>query len=160
MAEEVKPTEPVQGPPTPPAAAAPSITDQYELGDTALSESVVTPITSPAPEPPPAGEQSAEAPPRDRDEKGRFLPKPPELSQPKHSKYLLRLATDLGVSEEDIASSSTEHLEELVYHLNRQHQAGQRDLQRQEAMERKDRSALTVEPPEVGMPMIVSAPSE
>jgi hypothetical protein len=84
-----------------------NLLDAYEFGE---DESAAA--TSPAATAPEGDGQSR----RERDDKGRFLPKPPAT---KHSPLLLKRAKDLGLSEEDLAEYSPselkDHLRELAW---------------------------------------------
>lgn len=95
--------------------APPTLAEQYELGDVGHdpdADPVETATVTAAP-----GGKAGESP----------SPPPPSpatsaapAARPKHSRITLRQATDLGVPQELVDSSTPEQLDEYVYLLNRQ----------------------------------------
>ncbi len=156
-----------------------SISEQYEFGDTSHDVAVDNPSESPrvseATDPPASEERPDRSPVTTppRDEKGRFQPldsEPVESSSspPTHPPRLVRLALpgrderlfprnervqrqDRGLSDEEISSTPTDRLDDIVYHLNRQalrlsreHQAAATRIQSQD---RKWSADEPTEPP-------------
>lgn len=108
-----------------PSAPAPEVQkgSEYDLDTSIDSELDVTsaPVASeaaPAPKPAPSR-------PRDPDT-GKFV-KPPE-----HSSRTLRMAKDLGLSDEEIAATAPDSLDDIVYHLNKRAMADARAAKRDE----------------------------
>lgn len=104
----------------PEAPAKPlSFVEQYELGDDAEhnAELDLPPQTKSKPAPVEAAEETKSAtPPRGPD--GKFLPKS-ENEAPVLSARLLRLAEDVGLSEDDLEGASKEQVEDMIYAANR-----------------------------------------
>lgn len=88
---------------TPEVAPKPSLSGDYELGD--VGYDAVADATPEIQEPVAIQQQEAA---------------PPPAAPPKHSSRLVRMATELGLSQDDIAGASPEHLEDLVYHVTRE----------------------------------------
>jgi len=133
---------PVSALPTP--ATKPSIVDQYELGDTGYDNSAVlssdpatseeAPAVAPLPEP---------ASSRPRDASGRFLPQ----DGPKHSSRTLRMAQDLGLSDQEIAETPPDMLDDVVYHMNRQAMKLAREHSTQALLQSPGDRTLAQQPP-------------
>ncbi len=117
-------------------ADLPSAADLYDLGDTSADPVLDSPVQSEAPPVAPvAGEAEASAsqrPTPPRGEGGRFVK--PEDAPPAHSRQTLRLARDLGISEEEIAGTSPEALDTAVYYANQALIRQGREMSRQAAM--------------------------
>lgn len=59
----------------------------------------------------------------------------PKAEKPNHPSYLLRMATDLGMSDDEVAGMDTERLGEVVHHLNAQIRKTDRENARAQAVE-------------------------
>lgn len=135
-----------------PQAAPATIADAYDLGDTDHD-----PVLDEAPakeEAPPAVATPSEPPGEDmrpRGPDGRFLPKEAKPEPIKHSSRLIRMAQDLGISEEEIQKTPSDQLDEVVYHLNKQALELAREQSRERsilgATERNAAGAPRMDPP-------------
>lgn len=131
-----------------------SLLEQYDLGDTSYNpelDGTPTPVTTT----PPVATASAPA-------------ASPSPEPPKHSKRLIRMATELGFSEDEINSTPTESLDEAVYAANRAALAEARQSTRAElAAPGRPRSLATGEflpaqptTPETSAPQQASTPTQ
>ena len=119
MAEAVEPKE------APEPAAIPAtkakISDAYDLGDTDHNPEYDE-VPAGEAEPAPASTQPSEPagePERPRGPDGRFLPAD-AAPLIKHPSSLIKMALDLGLSDDEIAGTSGDQLSQVVYHLNKQ----------------------------------------
>lgn len=107
---------------------------EYELGDSQFDPAIDLPPAK-TPDPQPAAADAS-------------LPAPAEPAAPKHSGRLVRMARDLGLSDEEINSTPTEQLDDIVYHLNRQALQSAREASRTETFHQsQDRRAAPQEEP-------------
>lgn len=113
-------------PDSPPEDRQKSLIAAYELDDSSfnpeldqLPSKALTPPLAPA------------EPERQRNPDGTFAKKESTPESPKHPRALVRLAKDLGMSDEDISQTDPDTLGETVYHLNAQRSNWSRDNQTQ-----------------------------
>ncbi len=115
-----------------------SLTELYEIGDT--SADIVNDL--PGAKAQVIHDESPDARPRGPD--GKFLPSPP-----KHNPQTLRLARDLGFTDDDINGKAPDVLDEIVYHANRQNLRRQAEMSqaagRERTVERRPESFQTSE---------------
>ena len=114
----------------------PNPADQYDLGDTSADPALDSPVTSEAPPVAPAADGGVATPPQrptpPRGEGGRFVR--PEDAPPTHSRQTLRLARDLGISDEEIAATPPDMLDDVVYHAHRHQLRLNREYTQQQAL--------------------------
>ena len=130
---DVARTPPLPQPVQPSAAPVQNLAALYETGDTGLSDADTVPVQAAQPPAIPAPPAAA-------------APEPPK-PEPKHSKRLLRMATDLGMAAEEIASLSPDELDDEVYHRTREAAILARENRRADTIEARGAPAPAASPP-------------
>lgn len=94
-----------------------------------------------------------EQPERERDEHGRFIPKKPSapMASASHPRGLAAMARDLGVPDEQIQGMTTEHLDNLVFHLNQQRFTFLENERTRTAQSERQQQPVEEPEPDIGM---------